>query len=77
MKVVPTKGNSNQVGIIVDIVTSRAIHIQLSNEVITGDTAITTAITTVALVVEQLGIDSYSDVGCYLSQQDREVPVHL
>lgn len=78
MKEVPTKGNSNQVGIIVDEVSSRTIHIQLSNEVIAGDTAITTAIiTTVTFVVKQLGIDSCSDVGCYLSQQDREVLVHL
>ena len=62
-----TKGNSNQVGIIVDEVSSHAIHIQLSNEVIiAGDTA---AITTVTLVVKQLGIDSCSDVGCYLLQQ--------
>jgi len=53
MKEVPTKGNSNQVGIIVDEVSSRTIHIQLSNEVIAGDTAITTAIiTTVTMVIK-------------------------
>ena len=53
MKKVPTKGNSNQVGIIVDEVSSRTIHIQLGNEVIAGTTATTTAIiTTVTMVVK-------------------------
>jgi phosphoribosylanthranilate isomerase len=85
MKEVRTKGNSNQVGIIVDEVSGRAIHIQLGNEVITRSSATTatvtvataTAFTTVALMVEQQGIDSCSDVECYLSQQNREVLVHL